>query len=125
MHIELAHPHGPANHSEARARWERPRYKYDVTTTGLVCAPQRQRACWEETEKKKRKKEGSKKTETGDTEHERQEKRTKVRPSLRICFTSSRCEKHSRSHNLKPKISLSIIHCQSSPASSKHMREIQ
>ena len=88
MHIELAHPHGPANHSEARACWERPRYKYDVTTTGLVCATERQKARWEETEKKKRKKGGNKKTETADTEHERQEKRTKVRPSRGICFTS-------------------------------------
>lgn len=41
LHIELAHPHRPANRSEGCACWERAGYKYDVTTTAFVCVHRR------------------------------------------------------------------------------------
>lgn len=64
LHIELAHPHQPANRSEAGACWERPGYKYNVTTTAFVCAAERHKACGEETEEEETR-------GTRDTEHER------------------------------------------------------
>lgn len=74
LHIELAHPHQPANRSEAGACWERPGYKYNVTTTAFVCAAERHKACGEETQE--------------ETLNMKEKQRTKIRPSLRICFTS-------------------------------------
>ena len=75
---QLIH-HQQANRREAGACWERPGYKYNVTTSALLCAAERQKAEEEEEE------DGG--HWAGATEAEKQG-RTKVRASLRICFTS-------------------------------------
>lgn len=49
LHIELARLHQPDTRREAGACCEQPGYKYNVTTTGLACAAERQEAYREET----------------------------------------------------------------------------
>ncbi len=126
LHIELLRLHQPANHSESEARWEQPGYKYNVTTAALVCAAERQKACWEETEERREEGRVKRKETLSKKDRGRKKKSTKVRSSARVCLTSvSRCKNHLRSHNLKPEMSLVFTHCQSSPASVKHTRQIR